>query len=478
MEAVTMMNQTIPKQLLGDYGRTNEPDVVVVDSDDQETSNIENTKGTTDCDVEYKDQVRDQLGDAMGMFGAFSHRGSKDDNITKTINRGRDNNSIAATSTTSYDAASIREYYKNLANIQSNISSKAIDGVIETETTNGDDAISEIDVDNYQSVNVEVANAYVVEEDDVETNRRREEEMEQTRRQAETILKEKEEIVKQYLFWKRTVLVLCVILIVAGIASIVGVVLTNNNKSPFQPFTSTNELYDAVDNYLAARDKANSLVSKVYGYPIGSWDVSRITDFSRVFSPNRQFAFDANFINWTFSFNEDISDWDVSSAVTMFCMFTSAISFNQDLSKWDVRRVTNFTAMFAQAKIFDQDLSQWETTNAVSMAWMFYGADTFNGNIATWDTSKVKSMSMMFQNAYSFNQDISNWDLSSVNDLSYMFNSSTSFEQNLCPWGSQISASSNAEFSSIHRTGMFLNTACPNTTTPVSFDGPWCTTCP
>ena len=47
------------------------------------------------------------------------------------------------------------------------------------------------------------------------------------------------------------------------------------------------------------------------------------------------------------SFNQDISDWDVSSVTNMFTMFSNADDFNQDISRWDISSVTDFTAMFS-----------------------------------------------------------------------------------------------------------------------------------
>ena len=67
--------------------------------------------------------------------------------------------------------------------------------------------------------------------------------------------------------------------------------------------------------------------------PIGTWDVSRITDMSHIF-------FRAT------SFNGDISKWDVSRVTDMSSMFSYANSFNGDLSKWDVSSVKDMTEMF------------------------------------------------------------------------------------------------------------------------------------
>lgn len=40
------------------------------------------------------------------------------------------------------------------------------------------------------------------------------------------------------------------------------------------------------------------------------------------------------------TFNQDLSNWDVSNASEMDSMFNSATSFNQDLSNWNVDNIT------------------------------------------------------------------------------------------------------------------------------------------
>jgi hypothetical protein len=99
--------------------------------------------------------------------------------------------------------------------------------------------------------------------------------------------------------------------------------------SSYKAFNSTDELYQAVDIYLLSltEDPRESIVARTYGYPIGTWDVSRIKNFSEVFisagvEPSRGSQYDQlrppmNFSN----FNEDISGWNVSAAVTMKSMF-------------------------------------------------------------------------------------------------------------------------------------------------------------
>jgi hypothetical protein len=77
---------------------------------------------------------------------------------------------------------------------------------------------------------------------------------------------------------------------------------TSTTPFAYNVFTRTKQLYDAVDVYLLAmrEDESNnhadstplaqSNVSLTYRYPIGMWDVSRLTNFSRVLDPDRSSA--------------------------------------------------------------------------------------------------------------------------------------------------------------------------------------------
>lgn len=77
-------------------------------------------------------------------------------------------------------------------------------------------------------------------------------------------------------------------------------------KSP-RPLESKEELHKAVDKYCQNDWLELEQLARIYGYPIGKWHVSQITDFSYLFVRS--------------SFNKDIGKWDVSSATNMNGMF-------------------------------------------------------------------------------------------------------------------------------------------------------------
>lgn len=90
-------------------------------------------------------------------------------------------------------------------------------------------------------------------------------------------------------------------------------------------------------------------------------------------------------------------------------MFFDASSFNDDISNWDVSLVTNLSKAFQNASTFNRDIGAWNTSSTVTMSAMFAGATSFNQDISNWDVSKVTAMNSMFSGNGAFNQDISKW---------------------------------------------------------------------
>jgi surface protein len=49
-----------------------------------------------------------------------------------------------------------------------------------------------------------------------------------------------------------------------------------------------------------------------------------------------------------------------------------AFSFNSDLSGWDISQVTDMSFMFNDAKSFNYDLSEWDISSSVDTRHMFF----------------------------------------------------------------------------------------------------------
>ena len=165
-----------------------------------------------------------------------------------------------------------------------------------------------------------------------------------------------------------------------------------------------------LDSFCNDNDKGIFEKTKFKYIDISSWDVSNVTNMTRMFC-------------WCKELKSvgDISKWDVSSVTDMWYMFFFCESFNQDISKWNVSSVTNMGHMFWCCKSFNQDISGWDVSSVTDMKYMFVGCKKFNQNISKWDVSKVNNMSYMFYNCVSFNQDISDWNVSNVIEMDDIF---------------------------------------------------------
>merc|ERR1740124_1553859 len=84
------------------------------------------------------------------------------------------------------------------------------------------------------------------------------------------------------------------------------------------------------------------------------------------------------------SFNQDISEWDVSRGIVFAGMFSAATSFNQDISNWVVSRGTNFAGMFSGATSFNQDIANWDVSQGTNFENIFYGATSFDQDLSQW----------------------------------------------------------------------------------------------
>ena len=204
--------------------------------------------------------------------------------------------------------------------------------------------------------------------------------------------------------------------------------------------------YDATDNpnLSSVSDMEGMFRDTSFNGDLYSWDVSSVTDMSRMFNEASHFNGDlsswdvssvtdmSHMFFYASSFNGDLSRWDVSSVTDMASMFDAASDFDGDLSGWDVSSVTDMSYMFASSH-FNGDISRWDVSSVTDMSYMFFYAPDFDGDLSGWDVSSVTDMHSMFLVAFDFNGDLSEWDISSVNNMSYMF-SYSSFDGDLSGW--------------------------------------------
>ena len=115
----------------------------------------------------------------------------------------------------------------------------------------------------------------------------------------------------------------------------------------------------------------------------------------------------------------------------------SSLTIVPSINSWSmpsgVKKINN---MFQGATSFNQDLSDWDVSHITDMRNLFQGATSFNGDITGWDVSSVTDMSNMFDGATLFNQPIGLWGSKTANvgNYSYMFQKASSFDQNLGTW--------------------------------------------
>ena len=280
-------------------------------------------------------------------------------------------------------------------------------------------------------------------------------------------------------------------------------------------FSSALQLRTAVDQLFQKNRTLTSQIEQQYGLPIGIWCVGKVTDFSDLFSADRNPAlatFNQDIGAWDMSsavstaamflgarqFHQDLKAWDLSQVTTMWSMFQNAANFNGDITTWNTSQVQNMWSMLEGATQFNQDLSRWDTRRVTFMGSLFRHATSFNGNISTWNVSAVDNMWSMLEGATSFNQDLSQWQVHAVDNMWSMFRDATAFNQdlsawnvtavesmwsmlkgasafsqNMCPWGQLLRPS-------VSTYDMFADTACPVTDNPDwSQDppGPFCWVC-
>lgn len=171
--------------------------------------------------------------------------------------------------------------------------------------------------------------------------------------------------------------------------------------------------------------------------PIGTWDVSRVTNM------------DSAFAGSAISIFGDIDYRDVNDDGYV----GKAVYFDEEdmfLDKWNVSNVTSMRRMFAAANssmnTFIYGLDRvWDTSKVTTMEEMFFGAHGINGRtwgrseddnddfIGKWNVSSLENAERMFTWC-DLDADLSSWNVGKLKNANAMFVGCEKFESDLSGW--------------------------------------------
>lgn len=137
---------------------------------------------------------------------------------------------------------------------------------------------------------------------------------------------------------------------------------------------------------------------------VTGWDVSRVTNFTRLFCEYDDL--------------EEIiglDTWDVSNGFDFSNAFRDCISLKEikGIEKWDVSEGRRFLRMFKHCTSLKQlNLSRWYMGNATTLDEMFQQCfDLKKINISNWDVSNVTSMNYIFEECYDLKENLHSWNV-------------------------------------------------------------------
>jgi len=142
------------------------------------------------------------------------------------------------------------------------------------------------------------------------------------------------------------------------------------------------------------------------------------------------------------AFNGSLYGWVLNVSVTALSAFLQNSSFdNSSLNGWNVSNVQRFNGIFRNTP-FNQDISNWNMSSATRVDQMFFDATEFNQNIGGWTLSNCTNMGYLFFNCDAFDQDISGWDINQVSAFTSFMQSATglstaNYDALLIAWDAQ-----------------------------------------
>ena len=183
-----------------------------------------------------------------------------------------------------------------------------------------------------------------------------------------------------------------------------------------------------------------------FNQDFSNWDMSSVKNALRMFASSSTNILDSN--------NQStISGWDVGAMVTGYQMFQNLSDFNVDLSSWNLSSAEDLGYMFSRCTSLNQDFSSWNVSG-VKIDGLFYGCTSMSvNNLHSLDVSLASSRDKWLPSNYnalpptgwfkgnmrgffsgtSFNQNISSYDFSQVTNMRDTFRNSD-FNQDVSSW--------------------------------------------
>ena len=191
--------------------------------------------------------------------------------------------------------------------------------------------------------------------------------------------------------------------------------------------TSLEEPSNYLYSYDVSEDHNGSIMAYVSNLSGGCKKVTIEADGYVYANPDSSYLFGNMY---ALSYIEGIDNLKVDYVTNMSHMFAFVGNFEEfDISSWNTSRVTDMSRMFTSWDDFyfmggkDLDLSYLDTSNVTNMYQMFYGLYYVTSiNLNGFDTSKVQNMEGMFRStSHVTTIDIRSFDTSNVTDMTEMF---------------------------------------------------------
>ncbi|MDC4880006.1 BspA family leucine-rich repeat surface protein [Acinetobacter baumannii] len=119
-------------------------------------------------------------------------------------------------------------------------------------------------------------------------------------------------------------------------------------------------------------------------------------------------------------FNQNVSSWDVSEAISAHYCFTGNVNFNRPLTNWKTSKFTTFASFLSGGSKFNQQIKHLDFSSALDVSNLLNGCVNFNQPVDGMRFPAATSLAGFFNSCTSFNQPV-DWYTPAVQSIEYMF---------------------------------------------------------